>query len=101
MSDTSNRYIPSRESVIERAMEGDLRFYFDGEKDTIHYEFNGGTDGKWYLHTVTPLKKQWHTWEYRDLFLNDWEWDTCEEALNAKIFDGKSLLELLDKVTIL
>lgn len=98
MSDTSSRYIPSREAVIERAMEGDLRFYFDGEEDTRHYEFNGGTDGKWYLHTVTPLSNG--HWEYCAFFVDDLEWETCEEALNAKIFDGKSLLELLDKVTI-
>ena len=97
MSEESRKYTLEQKMVIERAMEGDLRFFFNGEKEITHYEFIAYTDGGW---GINKIAIQGRSWLYIDSPLDDLFWDSCEDALNAKIFDGKSLLEILDKVTI-
>ena len=96
MSEESRKYNLEQKMVIERAMEGDLRFYFDGEEDIVQYGFIEYTDGSLHLEKL----KGGIGWNYVPSELDDLSWDSWEDALNAKIFDGKSLLEILDKVTI-
>lgn len=98
MSEESRKYTLEQQMVIERAMEGDLRFFFNDEKEIKHYEFIAFADGNgWGISEIEINGRSWH---YIDSPLDDLFWDSCEDALNAKIFDGKSLLEILDKVTI-
>ena len=96
MSETSSIYTPSRESIIESAMDGNIRFCFDGEDEIKHYEFVFRTDGQWIINVI-EMSGGWSN--YVESEFDDLEWASCEEALDAKIFDGKSLLDLLDKVT--
>ena len=94
MSEESRKYTLEQQMVIDRAMEGDLRFFFNGEEDLVQYGFIEYLDGSWH---ITKIDEGWHRTESElDLLI----WDSCEDALNAKIFDGKSLLEILDKVTV-
>ena len=94
MSEESRKYTLRQKMVIERAMEGDLRFFFNGEEDVVQYGFIAYNDGSWHI------KKIDCDWNEIDSELEDLCWESCEDALNAKIFNGKSLLELLDEVTI-
>lgn len=94
MSEELKKYTLEQKMVIERAMEGDLRFFFNGEKDIVQYGFIAGNDGLWYISKINC------NWKEIESELDELSWDSCENALNAKIFDGKSLLEILDKVTI-
>ena len=94
MSEELRKYTLEQQMVIERALEGDLRFFFNGEEDIVQYGFIAGNDGLWY---ISKIDCHWNDIESE---LDDLFWESCEDALNAKIFDGKSLLELLDKVTI-
>ena len=94
MSKESRKYTLEQEIVIARAMEGDLRFFFNGEEDVVQYGFIEYTDGIWHISKIDE------DWNEISSDLHDLSWESCEEALNAKIFDGKSLLEILDKVTI-
>ena len=94
MSEESKKYTLEQQMVIERAGEGDLRFFFNEEEDVIQYGFIEYTDGSWHIEKIDCH------WNVTESELDSLSWETCEDALNAKIFDGKSLLEVLDKVTI-
>ena len=94
MSEESRKYTLEQENVIDRAMEGDLRFFFNGEENIVQYGFIEYTNGSWHISKIDC------NWNLIDSELDQLYWDSCEEALNAKIFEGKSLLEILDKVAI-
>lgn len=94
MSEESKKYTLEQTMVIERAMEGDLGFFFNAETDELQYGFIEYTDGIWHI------KKIDCNWNQIDSELDVLSWNSCEDALNAKIFNGKSLLECLDMVTI-
>ena len=94
MLEESEKYTLEQKIVIERAMEGDLRFFFNGEEDIVQYGFIEYTDGIWHIEKIDE------DWNVISSELDDLSWESCEAALNAKIFAGKSLLEILDKVTI-
>ena len=98
MLEKSEKYTLEQKMVIERAMEGDLQFFFNGEEDIVQYGFIVYTDGIWH---ITKLKGATRDWVTTASELDSLSWETCEDALNAKIFAGKSLLENLDKVTII
>lgn len=94
MLEESRKYTIEQQMVIERAGEGDLRFFFNEEEDVIQYGFIEYTDGSWHI------KKIDCDWNVVDSEFDDLSWKSCEDALNARIFNGKSLLEILDAVTI-
>ena len=94
MLEESEKYTLEQKIVIERAMEGELRFFFNGEEDIVQYGFIEYTDGIWHIEKIDE------DWNVISSELDDLSWESCEAALNAKIFAGKSLLEILDKVTI-
>lgn len=97
MSEESKKYTIEQKMVIERAMEGDLQFFFHEEEDFLQYGFIEYTDGSWH---ITKLKGATDGWVRIASELDSLSWESCEKALNAKLFDGKSLLECLDMVTI-
>ena len=49
MSEESKKYTLEQQMVIERAGEGDLRFFFNEEEDVIQYGFIEYTDGSWHI----------------------------------------------------
>lgn len=95
--------ILSREQVIEDAQEGNLRFYFKKNPDVwfdfVFCETDSDSEEKWVYMKSKRVGRAMREWVECDL--DNMSWPSIETGLNAKIFDGQSLLEVLDKVTFI